>query len=251
MHEVAYSPVNSSAIPLLVVYPIVIVWLGVLMYKLFKKYRKNPRKIILYLITAFLFHLVAVSWLLVGLIESFWTGYHMFIYRISLPLASMFAVLGTYYFMQFAKEGSWTYSRSKDWLLRLGALFLSLWLLYDPMVADILHIADPFNWWGRDRPPGTRNLRDVTQGLILLYSLVVYLDIMLHTRKLSVLADSDQARYKLNALSRAAFAMIMFYVFLTVDAVYIAITDVGYSIFLYLGWLSVFYGTYNFYKGLT
>ena len=249
MHEVPYDPFEQNAIPTLFIYPIVIVILSVIVFYTLKQYFAKRSKIALYLSLGLLSYDLAAAVLLVGILEAYIDGYFGSVYRFSLPIGYIGGVLGTFFMLYFAKETFWKFGGKIETLYIAGTIILILWLLYDPIFADILRISDPFNWWGRTAPEDVYNFRAVTQFVLLAYSIAVYTVILIHSRKAAKTASDAIFAKKLNSIATGALGMILFYFFMFIDGIVIILTGRGYSIFVYLAWVVGVYSLYSYYRG--
>ncbi len=195
---------------------------------MYRKWRERKVKAPLHLSLVFTFLTLALILLTIGLTEAAITGYYMEIYKMTLPIAFSMVVLGVFSLYVFVSNISDKGKKAFIPLIIFGVII-------------ILLLFHPWNWWGTptEERLGKPYIRLYSTGSLMIYSIVVILSIMLLSYRMKKNATEKLARTGAALLFYSTIAMLAFFIFFIIEnALIVFIAIEGYSIFMYLAWIS-------------
>ncbi len=223
----SYSPFESRVLPIFIYYIVLSIFGILITLKMIKKYTERKEIAPLHLSIVFISFTTAIIVLSIGLAEAAITGYYMEIYRLSLPLAYTFVVIGNIFLYVFAIKIT---NKDKNALIPIviiGAVLIVVLFL-------------PWNWWGvpAEDYAGKLNIRLYTNLGIISFSLFIYITIALICKKSKAKTDDPIARVGLSLLFYSMLCMIMFFLMILGDNFLIVLYNhPGYSPFIYIAWI--------------
>ncbi|MHA1489868.1 MAG: hypothetical protein ACTSRI_09450 [Promethearchaeota archaeon] len=222
----AYDSFEPRIFPLFLFYIILSIFTLVVVISMFRKWRERKAPAALHITLVYIFLLLALSMLIIGMAEAVITGYFKEIYRFTFPMAECCVVIADIFLFFFA-------SKITD---KGQKLFIPLIIIG---IALIIMIFLPWNWWGHpvENYEGQLNIRLYTSLFFVGYSIALYLVIAIICLKTKKQAKVLISRVGLSLFFYSVMCMICFFVFLMLDNLLIVLFDhPGYSEFIYIAW---------------
>ena len=110
----------------------------------------------------------------------------------------------------------------------------------------------PSNYWGVDTllfdPPSTRTL---VMAVFLFYNVIIYFLLFYYAFKESKLTEQKEYRVGFQLIAMGQLANILIFIFFLGDAILLLFNpgSPGFSIFIYLAWISALIANFLFYLG--
>lgn len=223
----AYTPINPGVPALFVIYLILITFGIFITSIMFKKWKERESKLPLILGMAFICLIGALGFLAAGLLETLITGYFKEIYRTTFPLAYVGVIVGDVILFKFTNELT-DNSGNALYIVIIIGIILSIMLIL------------PWNWWGfpAEEYEDKFSIRIYSTLFFALYSITIYLIIIIISLKARRMAEKKKARLGFLLFACSVFCMVIFFVFNIIENILIVVFDhPGYSIWVYLGWI--------------
>ena len=110
----------------------------------------------------------------------------------------------------------------------------------------------PANYWGVDPsmldPPSTRTM---ATGIYMIYNVIIYVILSHYAFRESKQTEEREYQVGFQAIAIGQITNIMIFVFFLLDSIMLMLDpgSMGFSIFIYLGWISAFVAIFLFYIG--
>lgn len=193
-------------------------------HKLLKKGRIQNLKSAKFLGNAFIFYGLGVLTAFLGVFEVILTSEFKEIYRLSLPVGYSFGIIGNVYLLFFGNE-----------LFGFQRRYTYPFLIWSIITLILVNLNS--NWYGVPNfvYEGQFSLRLYSSLNMTIFSLVIYTFLIIKINSLKLKDFVKSVGYKLIVWSLICF--ILFWGFMTVDAIMINISEEGFSIFTFIAWV--------------
>ncbi|TFF97875.1 MAG: hypothetical protein EU547_03140 [Promethearchaeota archaeon] len=226
----SYTPIHPGIVPLLIIYFILIASGLYIIKKMYDKWKERNSKLPLYLGLVFLALIIALVFLAVGLMETIITGYFKEIYRITFPLSYVCVVIADIILFKFTNEITESSGRLLYVILIIGIVIIVMLLL-------------PWNWWGvpQEDYEGKLSIRIYSTLIFTLYSIIIYLIIAIISLKARNKATEKKTRFGFLLYALSVLCLVLFFLMNVMENILIVFFNhIGYSIFIYIGWVFAF-----------
>lgn len=220
-----YTIFEPRIFPLFIYYIFLLSFSILIFIKMFLKWKERKTSPTLRLTIVYLFLVLALLFLVIGMAEAVITGYFKEIYRLTFPLAYCMVVIADIFLYDFSISIT-----RKGQILRVPLIIIGS--------AIIILVLLPWNWWGVPSVDyeGQLNIRLFTSLAFVIYSIFIYLGIATITFKVEKQAKDKVVRFGLSFLFYSVICMILFFVCIMLDNVLIFFGHPGYSEFVYIAW---------------
>ncbi len=219
-----YDPITLRIIPVFILYTFLFPVAFIFASKLIRKGRQNGLKSALFLGASFLLYGIAIVVAFTGLLEVIISGEFREIYRLSLPLGYSIGIIGNLclLFFGFSLFG----------VQKTEVIIFITWAIITIVLINL-----DSNWYGVPHSMYTGQfsirLYSSLSMTLLAWSILSYLITKINALKMS--KPLIGFGYRLIVWSLVSF--ILFWVCVTLDAVYINIVGEGFSFFTHMAWI--------------
>ena len=222
----AYDPIEPGAAPMLPTYIVLTVFCCFMTILLFIRWRQRNKRAPFLLFLTFLTYTLCITVLMAGFADAMISGYKRELYRFSLAFGYAGIMVANCFLLYFAAD-----------IFGIKHELLKKYIICSLIIA--VAVALPWNYYGVPDAEINKSLyiRPFTSISMVIFSILTYSKIYGQAMRVHAMVDERVAKIGFRLIAYSQIFMIMLFVFLFVDVVVFALTDLkGYTIFTYLGW---------------
>lgn len=223
-----YYPIEHSAFPLLFIYPIIISASFVVSILLIRKPHFKHNFVMHCLTSAYIIIMVITSFLFIGLIDAWISGFKQELYLISVQIAYIGVNILNIFVILFSKD-----------------IFHPFYHNYKILIAGCIILAIlesmPQNAYGipvQELPDSYKLFRFFTTAIMMLWSISIYIKNIKSANQMAQSFNKGELRFKIIKISHSFIYMSLFFVCLSLEtALFVFYSFHAYTIFIYLAWI--------------
>ena len=217
---------EPSAGNMIYIYSVLIVFswiMTVLLFKRWKERQKLPTKLMFFV---FMAYSIAITGLVIGYLEMYFTGFKMEIYKFSLGFGYCMMLVSNMLLVYFAAV---VFSIEKKYYFK--------YLIISGIIAVLVLL--PQNYYGvPSEEIGSDNIRAYTAVGMVVWSMFTYARIARAAYNVAKNTEDPIAKEGFKWIGHSQMSFIFFFAFMMTDTIYFTITDSpGYTVFVYISWL--------------
>ncbi|MCF2138777.1 MAG: hypothetical protein K9W44_01815 [Candidatus Lokiarchaeota archaeon] len=234
-----FEPIEKEIPVVIVLYIIIIIQVLILVFILYYRWRTRKVIAVRHLVWSFSSYLLAFICFLISVLEGFFTGYKMEIYRYGMGIAYFFFIIGHVLFIFFIKD-----------IFGINWKFLWKYIIIGIFIAILVIL--PQNYYGVPTgSEGSDNIRFYSSCAMLAYSILLFGRAVILTSQVYRRISVKYARYGFIGFLIAEYAMILVFLFILADFLYWEFNLYsGYTVFYYLAVISGMTSIAGFYLGI-